>query len=138
MLIINTLSSWSIIQFHRVRSGETLRWSLDQEIDFSHIQPMHDTSQRERRKKEKKRKKNGKKRKEREKMISCHATDGENNDDNDDGFAEDNNDNGGRDDDDDGNISLARNTTMTSGEARNFIEPGQNFDRKFTCDIIYK
>jgi len=27
---------------------------------------------------------------------------------------------------------------MFSGEAINFIESGQNFDRKFTCDIIYK
>jgi len=25
-----------------------------------------------------------------------------------------------------------------NGGARNFIEPGQSFDRKFTCDIIYK
>jgi len=25
-----------------------------------------------------------------------------------------------------------------SGGARNFIETGQNFNRKFTCDIIYK
>jgi len=25
-----------------------------------------------------------------------------------------------------------------SGGAKKFIEPGQNFVRKFTCDIIYK
>jgi len=25
-----------------------------------------------------------------------------------------------------------------SGGAKNFIESGQNFDRKFICDIIYK
>jgi len=26
----------------------------------------------------------------------------------------------------------------SSGKARNFVELGQNYDRKFTCDIIYK
>lgn len=29
-------------------------------------------------------------------------------------------------------------TTSVSGGIRNFIESGQNFNHKFTCDIIFK
>jgi len=33
---------------------------------------------------------------------------------------------------------MAHSLVRISGGARNFIEFGQNFDRKFTCDVIYK